>query len=34
MRQEAFSDSLALPINADLYLSWDTEDTMLLGERG
>jgi ABC-type Fe3+/spermidine/putrescine transport system ATPase subunit len=34
MRQEAFSASLALPINAELYLSWDTEDTMLLGERG
>ncbi|MGB3201148.1 MAG: ABC transporter ATP-binding protein [Nodosilinea sp.] len=34
MRQEAFSDSLALPINTDLYLSWDTEDTVLLGERG
>lgn len=34
MRQEAFSDGLALPMNAELYLSWETEDTVLLGERG
>lgn len=33
IRQELFSQSLALQINAELYLSWRTEDTVLLGER-
>ncbi|NEQ53352.1 MAG: ABC transporter ATP-binding protein [Leptolyngbya sp. SIO3F4] len=33
IRQEAFSQSLDVPINADLFLSWRTQDTVLLGER-
>ncbi len=33
IRQEAFSQSLDTPINAELYLSWRTQDTVLLGER-
>lgn len=33
IRQEAFSQSLMVPINAELYLAWPTETTMLLDER-
>jgi spermidine/putrescine transport system ATP-binding protein len=33
IRQEAFSHSLDMPINGDLFLSWQTQDTVLLGER-
>lgn len=33
IRQEAFSHSLTVPINAELYLTWPTEATMLLDER-
>ncbi|MEM9809172.1 MAG: ABC transporter ATP-binding protein, partial [Cyanobacteria bacterium P01_D01_bin.56] len=33
IRQEAFSQSLDIPINSTLYLSWRTQDTVLLGER-
>ena len=33
IRQEAFSQSLKVPINAELYLAWPTEATMLLDER-
>ncbi|MGB3293395.1 MAG: ABC transporter ATP-binding protein [Phormidesmis sp.] len=33
IRQELFSRSLSLEVNAELYLSWHTEDTVLLGER-
>lgn len=33
IRQEVFSRSLSLEINAEFYLSWRTEDTVLLGER-
>ena len=33
IRQEAFSQSLDIPIDAELYLSWRTQDTVLLGER-
>jgi spermidine/putrescine transport system ATP-binding protein len=33
IRQEAFSQSLKVPINAELYLSWSSEATMLLEER-
>lgn len=33
IRQENLNESLALSINADLYLNWNPEDTVLLGER-
>lgn len=33
IRQEAFSQSLDIPINSSLYLSWRTQDSVLLGER-
>ena len=34
IRQEALSQSLATPINAELCLSWRTQDTVLLGNGG
>ncbi|MEA5463746.1 ABC transporter ATP-binding protein [Leptothoe sp. PORK10 BA2] len=34
IRQESLSDSLGTPINADLYLSWRTQDTVLLENGG
>ncbi|MEM6252186.1 MAG: ABC transporter ATP-binding protein [Cyanobacteria bacterium P01_D01_bin.156] len=33
IRQEAFSQSLDIPMDAELYLSWHTQDAVLLGER-
>jgi hypothetical protein len=33
IRQEPLSQSLDIPINAVLQLSWPTEDSLLLGER-
>lgn len=33
IRQETFSQSLNMPINAELFLTWRTQDSVLLGER-